>query len=64
MTELILSIILIVEAILLILFIYAINQLILSASEEKDRRIAITNKTAKINAISSFCFLALLTSGG
>ena len=62
-TEFILSIILIVEAALLILFIYAINQLILSDTEEKSIRISIANRTAKINIIASLCFLVLLILG-
>jgi len=54
---------LIAEAIVLILLIYIINRLVLSDTEEKESRVAITNRTAKINIILSFCFIALLIWG-
>jgi hypothetical protein len=51
---------LIVEAAILILIIYVINQLILSDTEEKAHRISIANRTAKINIVASFIFLSLM----
>jgi hypothetical protein len=51
---------LLVEAIVLILFMYFINKLILSASEGKEHRDIIINRTAKINIILSLCFIAIL----
>ena len=57
------SLILIVEASILILFIYFINKLILSDTEEKVRRNAIANRTAKINMILFACFIGILIYG-
>jgi hypothetical protein len=54
---------LLVEAAILILIIYIINQLILSDTEEKPRRVSIANRTAKINLIASLVFLMLMTFG-
>jgi len=54
---------LIVEAAVLILLIYFVNKLILSDTEEKDRRNVIANWTAKINIILSLCFIAILIWG-
>jgi hypothetical protein len=54
---------LIVEAAVLILLIYFINKLVLSDTEGKDRRNVIANRTAKINIISSLCFITILIWG-
>ena len=51
------------EAAILIIVIYIINQLILSDTEGKERRRGIANRTAKINVIASFCFIAILIWG-
>jgi hypothetical protein len=55
--------VLLIEAAVLILLIYFINKLILSDTEEKDSRNAIAKRTAKINIIASFCFIAILIWG-
>jgi hypothetical protein len=57
------TLILIVEAAVLILLIYMINKLVLSDRKEKDRGYVIANRTAKINIILSFCFIAILIWG-
>jgi hypothetical protein len=54
---------LIVEAIILVSIIYVINQLILSDTEEKSRRISIANRTAIIDLVASFIFLAICICG-
>jgi hypothetical protein len=57
------TLVLFVEAAVLILLIYFINKLILSDTEGTDRRNAIANKTAKINIILSIIFIAILIWG-
>jgi len=54
---------LLVEAAILITFIYVVNRLILTNREAKDAAIATSNRTAKIEAISSFCFIIILIWG-
>jgi hypothetical protein len=54
---------LLVEAAILILLIYFINKLFLRGLKEKDSSNIIANRTAKINIISSLCFIAVLIWG-
>jgi hypothetical protein len=57
------TLLLITEASVLLIIIYFVNKLILSDTEKKVRRNAIANKTAKIEIISSLCFIAILIWG-
>ena len=54
---------LLVEAALLILITYAINQAILSDTEDKTSRNAIANRTAKRHIIATVCFIIILIAG-
>lgn len=51
------------EAAVLILLIYIINRLVLTDTEGKEGRVFIANRTATINIILSFCFIAVLIWG-
>ncbi len=54
---------LLVEATILILLMYFINKLFLRGLKEKDSINIIAKRTAKINMISSICFIAILIWG-
>jgi hypothetical protein len=59
-SELVKALFLLLEAAILLLLIYIANQLILSDSEIKARRISIANRTALVNTILTVIFLALM----
>jgi hypothetical protein len=51
---------LIIEAAILLLMIYGVNQSILSDTEIKARRVSIANRTAIINIVVTLIFLCLM----
>jgi len=51
---------LIIEAAILILLIYGVNQSILSDTEVKARRVSIANRTAIVNIVVTLIFLCLM----
>jgi hypothetical protein len=54
---------LIIEAALLLLLIYILNQLFLKHIARKDKAKSVASRTAMINGILSFCFIAILIWG-
>lgn len=54
---------LLVEASLFILITYAINQAVLSDTEDKSTRKLVANRTAKRHVIVTLCFIIVLIIG-
>ncbi len=57
------TLVLLIEAALLILITYAINSAILNDTERKHRRNAVAKRTAKTHIIITLCFIAYLIVG-
>ncbi len=57
------TLMLLVEAAILISIIYTINRLVLSDTEDNVSNKMIANRSAKINIIATICFIAVLIWG-
>jgi hypothetical protein len=57
------GILIIAEATVLILIIYTINRLIIGDTKSKERSSDLAKRTAKINVITTLCFIVLVLIG-